>query len=227
MSTATHTHAIKEPGALSPRVKWLRDYYFRGTERNWNNEYLIYTTGTPWDIQFDEITYYIVPETYAFFNAFVVSCRQSAQKVQTPPDFFTWTIPERKAWFTKEVVTKHMPVEILPGDLLCGAQFNLQYSMCLTKKEQLERNALVKKAREAVLFLNSHGYGNSGATCGHLIPDYAKIIREGFQAVHQDIREKYEALSSTEQQGPKGGVLRAMQTAALMPKEQAEKYAQH
>ncbi|NLG30913.1 MAG: hypothetical protein GX551_07050, partial [Clostridiaceae bacterium] len=63
MSTATHTHAIKEPGALSPRVKWLRDYYFRGTERNWNNEYLVYTTGTPWDIQFDEITYYIVPET--------------------------------------------------------------------------------------------------------------------------------------------------------------------
>ena len=227
MSTATHTHAIKEPGTLSPRVKWLRDYYFRGTERNWNNEYLIYTTGTPWDIQFDEITYFIVPETYAFFNAFVVSCRQSAQKVQTPPDFFTWTIPERKAWFTKEVVTKHMPVEILPGDLLCGAQFNLQYSMCLTKKEQFERNALVKKAREAVLFLNSHGYGNSGATSGHLIPDYAKIIGEGFQSVHQDIREKYEALSLTEQQGPKGGVLRAMQTAALMPKELAEKYALH
>ena len=227
MSTATHTHAIKEPGTLSPRVKWLRDYYFRGTERNWNNEYLIYTTGTPWDIQFDEITYYIVPETYAFFNAFVVSCRQSAQTIGIPHDFFTRTIPERKAWFTKEVVTKHMPVEILPGDLLCGAQFNLQYSMCLTKKEQLERNALVKKAREAVLFLNSHGYGNSGATCGHLIPDYAKIIREGFQAVHQDIREKYEALSSTEQQGPKGGVLRAMQTATLMPKELATKYAQH
>ena len=227
MSTATHTHAIKEPGTLSPRVKWLRDYYFRGIERNWNNEYLVYTTGTPWDIQFDEITYYIVPETYAFFNAFVVSCRQSAQTIGIPRDFFTRTIPERKAWFTKEVVTKHMPVEILPGDLLCGAQFNLQYSMCLTKKEQLERNALVKKAREAVLFLNSHGYGNSGATSGHLIPDYAKIIKEGFQAVHQDIQEKYEALSLTEQQGPKGGVLRAMQTAALMPQELAAKYALH
>ena len=227
MSTATHTHAIKEPGALSPRVKWLRDYYFQGTKRNWNNEYLVYTTGTPWDIQFDEITYFIVPETYAFFSAFVVSCRQSAQKVDIPTDFFSWSIPERKAWFTKEVVTQYMPVEILPHDLLCGAQFNLQYSMCLTKAEQKERDALVKKAREAVFFLHNHGYGNCGATSGHLIPDYAKIVKDGFSAVYLDLEEKYEALTREEQQGPRGDVLRAMKTAALMPKELAEKYALH
>lgn len=152
MSKARNTNAIKEPGELSPRVKWLRDYYFEGTNRKWNNEYVVYTDGTPWDIQFDEISYFIVPETYAFLKTYVVSCRQSAQKVDVPDDFFNWSIPERKAWFTREVVTRHMPVEILPRDLLCGAQFNLQYSMCLTKNEQKERDRLVKKARDAVFF---------------------------------------------------------------------------
>ncbi|NLB51103.1 MAG: hypothetical protein GX809_05930, partial [Clostridiaceae bacterium] len=167
MSTLKYAKAIKEPGTLSPRVKWLRDYYFSGTDRKWNNEYLAFTTGTPWDVQFDELTYYIVPEMYAFMNSFTVSCRQSAQKIDLPDDFFHWSIPERKAWFTREVVTRHMPVEILPGDLLCGAQFNLQYSMCLTRQEQKERDRLTKKAREAVIFLHTHGYGNCGATSGH------------------------------------------------------------
>jgi formate C-acetyltransferase len=40
-------HAIKEPKGLSKRVLWLRDYYFRGNDRAWNNEYTSWTTGTP------------------------------------------------------------------------------------------------------------------------------------------------------------------------------------
>ncbi len=225
MNEVNKGKAIKEPGDLSPRVKWLRDYYFKGTDRKWNNEYLVYTTGTAWDVQFDEISYFIVPETYAFLKTFVVSCRQSAQKVAVPEDFFDWSIPERKAWFTKEVVTRHMPVEILPGDLLCGAQFNLQYSMCLSRKEQEERNRLVKKAREAVFFLNSHGYGNCGATSGHLIPDYARILKGGFKEAYEEIEIEYGRLSELEKAGPRGGVLRAMRTACLMPKELAARYA--
>ncbi len=225
MNEPAYAKAIKEPGDLSPRVKWLRDYYFKGIERNWNNEYLVYTTGTPWDIQFDEISYFIVPETYAFLKTFVVSCRQSAQKVPVPEDFFDWSIPERKAWFTKEVVCRHLPVEILPGDLLCGAQFNLQYSMCLTRKEQEERNRLVKEARDAVFFLNSHGYGNCGATSGHLIPDYARILKGGFKEAYEEIEAEYDKLSESERAGPRGGVLRAMKTACHMPKELAARYA--
>lgn len=225
MSKAKYANAIKEPGDLSPRVKWLRDYFFEGTNRKWNNEYIVFTDGTPWDVQFDELTYFIVPETYAFLKSFVVSCRQSAQKVDVPDDFFNWSIPERKAWFTKEVVTRHMPVEILPGDLLCGAQFNLQYSMCLTKSEQKERDRLVKKAREAVFFLHAHGYGNCGATSGHLIPDYAKILQHGFKKALEDIEAEYAKLSEHDKQGSRGGVLRAMMTACLMPKELADKYA--
>src|SRR5450756_3196722 len=50
---------IKEPKGLSPRIQWLRDYFFRGVSRPWNNEYTCWSTGTAWDVQYDEITYYI------------------------------------------------------------------------------------------------------------------------------------------------------------------------
>jgi len=38
--------SIAEPYHLSKRSKWLRDYYFKGVEREWNNEYMPFTTGT-------------------------------------------------------------------------------------------------------------------------------------------------------------------------------------
>ena len=40
-------HVIKEPSGLSDRIQWFRDYYFRGTERVWNNEFTSWTTQTP------------------------------------------------------------------------------------------------------------------------------------------------------------------------------------
>ncbi len=96
-----YENAIKKPGELSPRTKWLRDYYFEGVNRKWNNEYTGYTTGTPWDCQFDEMTYYIVPENHTFLS---------------------------------ECVVNQVPMEIIPGDLLCGSRFNIMTSMCLTKE---------------------------------------------------------------------------------------------
>jgi trans-4-hydroxy-L-proline dehydratase len=59
---------IKEPRGLSQRIQWLRDYYFKGSERSWNNESITWTTGTAWDIQFNEMTFYIVPETYTLMQ---------------------------------------------------------------------------------------------------------------------------------------------------------------
>jgi hypothetical protein len=47
-------YSIKEPKGLSPRIKWLRDYYFQGNNRKWNNEFVGFTTGTCWDIQYQE-----------------------------------------------------------------------------------------------------------------------------------------------------------------------------
>lgn len=42
---------------------------------------------------------------------------------------------ERRAWFNKEVLVNHLPKEILPGDLLCGARFNVYTSRCLNEQE--------------------------------------------------------------------------------------------
>jgi formate C-acetyltransferase len=42
-------------------MRWLRDYYFEGVKRSRNNEFTAWTTGTPWDFQFNEMTFYIVP----------------------------------------------------------------------------------------------------------------------------------------------------------------------
>ena len=222
---AKYENAVKKPGNLSPRVKWLRDYYFAGTRRKWNNEYNPYTTGTPWDTQFDELTYYIVPETYTFLPTFTQSFKQISQVVPVDDAFWKKPLVERKADFTKKCVVEYLPMEILPGDLLCGARFNMMYSMCLTEAQQKERDKLVLEARKSMLWLFDHGYGNSGATSGHLIPDYKKIIDKGFKAEYEYLEGLYKKLPQSDKNGAKGAQLRAMMTACTMPKELAEKYS--
>lgn len=217
---------VKEPYNLSPRVKWLRDYYFQGVKRKWNNEYAVYSTGTSWDRQFEEISYYIVPETFAFIVTYGSSCKQIAENIEIPKGFFDKSIVERKAIFTKEVAVNHLPQEILPNDLLCGARFNSIYSMCLTKQEQEKRDKITEKAREAAFFLHNHGYGNAGPTSGHLIPNYAKIVKNGFRAEYDSIKEKYESLSEKDKKGKKGAQLKAMMTACEMPRDLAVKYVE-
>lgn len=154
---AKYENAVKQPGNLSPRVKWLRDYYFEDTKRKWNNEYCSYTTGTPWDLQFDELTYFIAPEMYSYLSPFTASFKNFSEVIPVDEDFWKKSIVERKAIFTKKAVCEKLPVEILPGDLLCGARFNMMYSMCLTKQEQKERDKLVKEARKTMYFIYQHG----------------------------------------------------------------------
>jgi formate C-acetyltransferase len=221
-------HTIKEPYGLSPRIQWLRDYYFEGAQRGWNNEFTCWTTGTPWDVVYDEISYYIVPETYAFFQTFRSSALQAAGPVPLPDDFWRLSLPERRAWFIREVMVNHVPQEILPGDLLAGARFNVLASRCWTKREARRRDRLVhgpKGTRAAVKWFHEHGYGNTGATCGHLIPDHERALRLGWKGITQDLERRYEALSAREKRSPQGEQLRAMQTAAGMPGALAENYA--
>lgn len=141
-------YRIKEPKGLSPRITWLRDYFFKGVSRPWNNEYTAWTTGDPWDLQYNELSYYIVPETFPFLQTFSVSLNQVARKVALPNDFWKMSLPERRAWFNKEVAVNYLPQEILPGDLLAGSRFNIHTSMCHTEKEAKARKnkILGKKA---------------------------------------------------------------------------------
>ena len=99
------------------------------------------------------MTYYIVPETYMLQQTIRSSFKLSAREVKLHPDFWTWSLPERRAWFTKEVMVNHLPQEILPGDLIAGGRFNVQCSFCLTKKESDEYDAMIlgKKGARALV----------------------------------------------------------------------------
>lgn len=227
-SVAAPRYALKEPKGLSPRIKWLRDYYFQGAKRRWNNEFTAWTTGTPWDILYDETTYYIVPETYAFFQTFRSSVRQAARPVRLCPGFWRLSLPERRAWFIKEVMVNYVPHEILPGDLLAGSRFNILASRCWNRREARAWDRAVRGrrgVRRAVKAFHDHGYGNAGATSGHIIPDHERVLRLGWRGVFAHLADCYERLGKREKRGPKGAQLRAMMTAAKMPGEVAAKYA--
>lgn len=220
-------YQIKQPENLSPRIQWLRDYYFQGVKRRWNNEYTAWTTGADWDFQYNELSFYIVPETYTFLQTFRSSFKQNARLVRLHPDFWSWSLVERRAWFLREVMVNYLPKEILPGDLIAGSRFNVQLSACLNKQETKARDRLVygkNGCRAAMLWLHNHGYGNAGATSGHLVPDYKRVIDEGWQGIHADLQRRYDRLSPQEQRGPKGAQLRAMLTAATLPRDLAAAY---
>ena len=204
MTTEKPRFAIKESKNLSARVQWLRDYYFEGVKRKWNAEYTSWTTGTPWDFQYNELSFYIVPETYFYIPTFRSSFKQIAKPVALDKDFWKWSLPERRAWFLKEVMVKYLPKEILPGDLLAGARFNVMISHCLTEKETKEYDKVVKGkggAREAMLWFHNHGYGNCGATSGHLVPGYAPVIEHGWKAIHEDLQKHYASLTEADKAG--------------------------
>lgn len=219
---------VKEPQNLTERVNWLRNYFFSGTNRNWNNEFNCYSTGTPWDVQYDELTYYIVPEMYRMLQVFKSSISQAAIDVPVDETFWKLSLPERRASFLKDVMVNHLPHEILPGDLLAGARFNMMTSNCWTREETKKHDALIygkKGARQIMKSFHDHGYGNSGATSGHLIPDYARVLERGFISIYDDLEDAYEDLASHERNGEKGNQLRAMMTSAKMVKEFAEQYS--
>jgi len=219
--------SLKKPKNLSPRIQWLRDYYFQGVNRAWNNEFTSWTTGTPWDIQYEELPFYIVPETYAFFSTFRGAFKQTARPVKLDPEFWSWSLPERKAWFVKEVMVHYLPQEILPGDLIAGGRFNVQTSTCLTEREAKDYSRQVYAkggTRQAVKWFHDHGYGNAGATSGHLIPDYACVIERGWKEIYDDVQARYAALSEQDKKGKKGAQLRAMITSSTMARELAARY---
>jgi pyruvate-formate lyase len=231
MSVSTAQKAdftIKEPKGLSPRIQWLRDYYYQGIDRAWNNEFTAWSTGTPWDVLYDETSFYVVPEAFAFNQTFSTSFIQAARDVPLPPDFWSMSLVERRTWFIKEVMVNHVPQEILPGDLIAGARFLIQTSMCLDEEQTKKRDKVIKGKngiRKRSKVFHDHGFGNAGATGGHLIPSYDKALRIGWKGINAELSARYDAMSDKEKKGPKGAQLRAMMSACTMPKELAAKYS--
>ncbi len=223
--------AVASPHGLSPRAHWLRDYYFKGNDRAWNNQYSPFTTGTGWDRVWHEGDYYIVPEMYAYMGEkdkgpFPKSLELMAEPVPLPDGFWQWPLPERRAWFLKDVMVNRIPQEIISdNDLVAGGRFNTQLSKCLDEKEQAAFEKENLRNRMAILQFNHDGFGNAGATGGHLIPDYKLVVEKGFKHLHEKAKAAYDALPEADKRGSKGAELRAMITSSQLPRDLAGKYA--
>lgn len=225
---------IAEPHDLSPRSKWLRDYYFKGLDREWNNKFMPFTTGTDWDIILYEGDYYIVPDVYTFIQAlgkndkgvFASSFRSMALPIKLSDNFWELSLPERRIKFLEEVMLNNIPQEIVGPSLLAGSRFNTQLSKCFNKDESKEYWKKNIRNREAIFLFHKSGFGNLGAIGGHIIPDYESVVKKGFKYIYEKAKDKYSKLSEEEKIGPKGQELRAIMMAAEIPRKLARKYAE-
>ncbi|MEW5944679.1 MAG: pyruvate formate lyase family protein [bacterium] len=170
---------------LSTRVKKLRGEYFSFYERDhFRNEVQAFTTGKPYDTVWAPHQWGVVPEIYMFFDAYRDSLLASASTVKLKAGFRREPLIVRRALFFREVVTKHLPVKILDGELIVGAHFNTALSKTHTKSEAKKYNRRIRKWLREARRLNAAGVGNCGATPGHLIPDYPEVLKTGFSGIH-------------------------------------------
>ena len=226
---------IAEPHDLSPRSKWLRDYFFKGIKREWNNQFTPFTTGTDWDINFHEGDFYINPEVYFYIQVlgkndkgvFASSFRSSALPIALPKNFWELSLPERRAVFLEKVMLEYMPQEIISeNDLIAGGRFNTQLSKCFTEEEAKEYWKKNIRNRESLFKFHKSGFGNLGAIPGHLIPDYETIVKKGFVFISEKAKKRYEELTEEEKKGAKGEELRAIIATVEIPKKLAKKYVE-
>ncbi len=226
---------IAEPHDLTPRSKWLRDYFYKGNEREWNNQWTPFTTGTDWDIIWHEGDFYINPEVHYYIQilgkndkgVFASSLRSMALPIDLPDNFWELSLPERRTTFYETVMLDCIPQEIISeNDLIAGGRFNTQLSKCFTKDQAKEYWKKNIRNREAVFKFHKSGFGNLGAIPGHLIPDYEAVVQKGFKYLYEKAKKKYNDLNEEEKSGSKGEELRAMMKSAEIPKKIAKKYAE-
>ena len=207
---------------LPPRIKKLRDEYFSFyTRDHFRNEVQAFSHGTPWDCVWAIHQWAIVPEILPFHAAMDDSLQAAADILKMPPGFWNLPLPVRRAKFFLKVLRERLPVQILDGELIVGAQFNTALSKSHTRGEakhyHRRKDAWIKRLKE----MDSLGIGNCGAVPGHLIPNYRKIIEKGFEGVAREIRH---ALPSRND-GNQRAQLEAMLESCEAGQELARRYS--
>lgn len=207
---------------LSPRVRRLRDQYWSFYTREYTNEVRAYTTGTPWDHVYSPWNWTNVPEMMLFLEGAKAYLRAAATKVDLPPGFWKEPLVVRRAIFFREVVEKYLPVQILEGELIVGSHFNAALSRTLTRAEARQFARMEKRFLKEVFRLDRLGVGNCGAIPGHLIPNYPRVLREGFRAIYAEA----EAVAHDPQASPQRRALaRAIAICAEATRAFAARYA--
>ena len=208
---------IWSPQNLSERIKRLRAEYFNFYERAFKNEVEGYTTGTEWDQVWSVIKFSVAPEIYFLGNAYENALLATAKKVELPDGFWELPLVIRKATFLDEVMSEEVSVDVLEGELIIGGKFNAALSKCLTEEERKVHKDMESKFIRQLKEINEMALGNCGPTPGHLIPNYPKILKIGFNGVKKEIEEE---LSKTESSNVnKINQLKAMLICCETPKK--------
>jgi len=164
----------------------------------------------------------VVPETFIFFASYADSLAAAAEKVDLPGDFFNHSLALRKAVFFDRVVSDYLPVKILDHELIVGSYFNTALSRCLTKQENMEWSRLERAWEQDLKFLDGVGIGNAGAIPGHLIPNYKKVLEQGFAGIYETIEsEMCQEWDSTRRE-----YLEALKLSCLAPRKLAARYSE-
>ena len=209
--------------SLSERVRRLRDEYFSFESRDYfRNEVRPYGTGASWDEVWSPYHWGVVPEMYVFFDSFRDSLLAAAETVSLPASFWDEPLPVRRALFFQHVVGRCLPVKILDGELIVGSYFNTALSKTHTRGEARKWRRGVRHWRRQAEVLNQQGAGNCGAIPGHLIPNYPKVLRLGFEGIAAELEEK----RREEKDRGKDDFLRALVICCEAAAALADRYAE-
>lgn len=177
---------------LSARVKRLRDEYFDRENRSFSNEVLSYTTGAPWDIVYRRHEDYVAPEVVPFMKAVGDSLLALAEEVSLPENFWGEPLIVRRALFFAQVL-RQIPIDILEGELIVGGRFNTAMSNCLNEKETEEYREIDERESRRTDWLINHGVANCGPVPSHIIQDFPKVLRVGFEGIKQEAEQRLAA----------------------------------
>ena len=213
------TTKIWEAHNLSPRVQRLRDEYWSFYEREYcRNEVSAYTTGDGWDEVYAPYNWSVVPEVFKLMMVFRETLRAMAKKVDLPYGFYELSIAERRAIFFNSVIEKHLPAMLLDGELIVGSHFNTALSKALSRDEMKVWLKDTYKFIDNLMIIHEDGIGNAGAIPGHIIPNYRKVLEQGFRGILEEIEERIEAEKSGTQDKEKLAYLNALRISVEAPR---------
>ena len=213
------THSDK----LSERVQKLRDHFYSFHERKETNEPYAFTTGTDWDEVYTVHDWANEPAIYPFFASINQTLKSMAVKVELPENYWVYGLPMRRAIFFHEVMTHYMPTLIIDGELIVGFNFNTALSRSLNKSESKTRNRDLDKYFKEATRLNEIGVGTASCVPGHLIPNYAKVMRIGLKGIVAEYEELLKGDLSHEHKEFIQSLILSCETAKDVSKRYAKK----
>ncbi|MHA2423948.1 MAG: pyruvate formate lyase family protein [Candidatus Thorarchaeota archaeon] len=184
--TSSSTKIWSPSDNLSERVKRLREHFYSFDTRKETNEPLAFTTGTEWDEVYSTHDWANEPAIYPFFASINATLQAMAIPVKLPEDYWNHGLAMRRAIFFHEVMTKYMPVTILDDELIVGFEFNTALSRSLNKSETKVRNKEMDKWFDEAKRLNAVGIGTASCVPGHVIPNYAKVMKVGMKGLVEE-----------------------------------------